>query len=123
MSIRDRYRISKSVSQNIPLSQVDGGFPFAALLPLAAAAGVPLAASLGKWAGKKIFGQGLRPAGASMGMGLMRAGDMLAPQNRPLHMNPLMGPTKSQSAYVSAAPSAVRGGAKKKCRRSTRSKK
>lgn len=112
MSIKQRYKIAKSVSQNIPLSQVDGGFPWLALAPLLAAAATPLASSAGKWVGQKIFGQGIRQAGMS-GQGILRAGDMLAPQNRPIHLNPLMGPTKMSAAYVPRVSTAAMSGSGK----------
>lgn len=98
MSLKERYRISKSVGQNIPLSEVDGGFPWLALAPFAAAAGMPIAKEVGEWVGRKITGKGIHQAGmVPVGQGILRSGDMLAPQNRPLHLNPLIGSTKGGS--------------------------
>ena len=54
-----------------PQTMTGGFLPLAALAPFAAAAGIPLASSAGKWIGKKLFGQGIRQAGA----GILRAGE------------------------------------------------
>lgn len=73
---------------------VVGGFPWLALAPLAAAAATPLLGSLGKWAGKKIFGEGIQRAGERPpqlpmkmrggAMAMHRAGDYPMPSLAPL---------------------------------------
>jgi len=86
-AVEDSYRIKKSVINGIPLKDVDlegtpGGFAFAALIPLLSALGIPIASSVGKWIGSKIFGDKRpvptgyikNPAGPE-GSGIMRAGD------------------------------------------------
>ena len=62
-----------------PQTVTGGFFPLAALAPFAAALGVPIAASAGKWVGNKIFGTGIMQAGHGRGAGLLRAGERMAP--------------------------------------------
>ena len=49
-----------------PATIQGGFFPLAALAPFAAALGIPMAASAGKWVGKKIFGEGVMITGERM---------------------------------------------------------
>lgn len=85
--VKDSYRIKKAVMNGIPVKDVDlehvnAGFAFAALIPLLSALGIPIASSVGKWVGSKIFGDTRpvptgyikNPAGPE-GSGIMRAGD------------------------------------------------
>lgn len=61
---------------------ITGGFPWLALAPLAAAAATPVLGSLGKWVGKKVFGEGVRQTGA----GILRAGERAPPMPPPVMM-------------------------------------
>lgn len=85
---KDAYRVRKAVMNGIPMADVDmehleGGFAWAALLPVLKAIGMPIVGALGSWVGKKIFGPRTAkappgyikdPAGPE-GSGILRAGD------------------------------------------------
>lgn len=85
---KDAYTVRKAVMNGIPMADVDmehleGGFAWAALLPVLKAIGMPIVGALGSWVGKKIFGPKKAkappgyikdPAGPE-GSGILRAGD------------------------------------------------
>lgn len=94
-AVEDSYRIKKSVMNGIPLKDVDmeGGFAWAALLPVLKALGLPILGAAGSWLSKKLFvpkqpvippgyikdpagpeGSGIMRAGDKRGKGIMRAG-------------------------------------------------
>ena len=87
--IEEGQRAKKVVTARPPV--MTGGFAFAPFLPFLAAAATPLLGSAGKWIGKKVFGEGLRPAGAVPGgAGLQRAGE----KPTIVHPLPKMPPVK-----------------------------
>lgn len=67
----DEARIALNAIRPQPYVMNGGFLPLAALAPLAMAAGLPLAGKAGSWLGHKIFGNGIKQAGA----GILRAGD------------------------------------------------
>jgi len=86
--VKDSYKVKKAVMNNIPMSDVDmeGGFAWAALIPVLKALGLPILGAAGSWLGKKIFGPKEAKAAAippgyvkdpagPEGSGIMRAGD------------------------------------------------
>ena len=106
---------------------VSGGFfPLAALAPFAAAIGLPIAASAGKWVGSKIFGTGVARAGAHggpVGSGIFRAGDYKMPASMP-HPNYIRGGMLSVSdglaQAIKQASTRANGSKKKPYKKSTR---
>ena len=95
VAVQDMAR--RRVLYNRP-ETLEGGFlPLAALAPFAAAFGIPVAASAGKWVGKKVFGKGLRRSGRDI-----------------LYGNKAMGPVATQGAGLS--DKAYRSGLKMKAK-------
>jgi len=76
--LRRKDHIQRMVITQRPHTVVGGFWP--ALIPLLAAAGIPLAESAGKWVGKHVFGQGIMQAGAhGHGAGILRSGEKMIP--------------------------------------------
>ena len=76
-TLASSYKNRKAVIQNIRAKDVDdveGGFAWAALLPILGQLGLPLAQRGVAWLGDKIFGKGLLRAGDRRGMGIFQAG-------------------------------------------------
>lgn len=102
-SIAKSYEIRKSVGQNIPLDEVDGGFLPAALMPLLGALGIPLASKAGTWLGDKIFGKGILRAGdrrhgsGILQSGARRGGKYEGPEDMPIETKELVRPYKRRS--------------------------
>ncbi len=69
---------------------IAGGFPWLALAPFAAAAATPVLGSLGKWVGKKVFGEGV-----------LRSGDRVARQ--PMPSLPMKGAGQTRLSSSSKA--------------------
>ena len=85
--IKDSYKIRKAVMNGIPMADVDaveGGFAWAALLPILKAVGLPILGAAGTWIKDKIFNRRkapppvattATPGAPPQGTGILRAGD------------------------------------------------
>lgn len=116
---RQLDQIQRQVVTLKPQTISGGFFPLAALAPFAAAAGIPLLSSAGKWIGQKIFGKGVRQAGAGIlrsgeripmrggAISAFRAGDMKMPSMMPM-MNYKTGTmTGMQGGFIANLPDSI----------------